>query len=136
MNKKIVVIGDIILDEYHFGTVKRLNPESPAPLFSTNNTEYRLGGAANVAANIVCLGGNCTLIGNQGKDLRAEIVENMCEKQNIDFIPMPTSTTIVKTRYIDTTYNQQLFRADHEEFIKLNKKYIPQILEAIESVDP
>jgi rfaE bifunctional protein kinase chain/domain len=136
MNKKIVVIGDIILDEYHLGNIKRLNPESPAPLFSINKTEYRLGGAANVAANIVGLWGDCTLIGNQGKDIRAEIIESMSENQNIDFIPMPTSSTIVKSRFIDTTYNQQLLRADQEEFIELNKKYIPQIIEAIESTDP
>jgi hypothetical protein len=93
MNKKIVVVGDVILDEYHLGNIKRLNPESPAPLFSINKTEYRLGGAANVAANIVGLWwGDCTLIGNQGKDIRAEIIESMSEKQNIDFIPMPTTS--------------------------------------------
>ena len=136
MNKNIVVVGDIILDEYHFGTVKRLNPESPAPRFSIHNTEYRLGGAANVAANIVGLGGQCTLVGNKGQDIHAETVENICEAQDIDFIPMTTASTIVKSRFIDTTYNQQLLRADHEEFIQLDKKYISQIIEAIESTDP
>lgn len=137
MNNKIVVIGDVILDEYHLGNIKRLNPESPAPLFSINKTEYRLGGAANVAANIIGLGGNCALIGNQGNDVHSTIVENMCETNKIDFIPMPTpQATIVKSRFIDTTYNQQLLRADHEEFIQLSKKYIPQIIEVINSIDP
>ena len=55
MNKSIVVVGDVILDRYIYGRVKRLNPESPTPLLSCEREEWKLGGAANVAANIASL---------------------------------------------------------------------------------
>ena len=67
-NSNILVIGDIMLDEYLFGDVSRINPEAPVPVVNIKRKEYRLGGAANVASNILSVGGNCSLIGMVGED--------------------------------------------------------------------
>ena len=60
---KILVIGDIMLDKYSYGLVRRLNPESPSPLVNIDREEYKLGGAANVAANVASLHGEVELVG-------------------------------------------------------------------------
>lgn len=61
--KKIMIIGDVMLDKFSYGRVNRLNPESPAQLIRIEREEYKLGGAANVAANIASLGGKALLVG-------------------------------------------------------------------------
>ena len=68
--KNILVLGDSIFDSYAIGTVYRMSPEAPVPVLSISNTEWRLGGAANVFNNIVHLGGDahiCTMLGNDNE---------------------------------------------------------------------
>jgi bifunctional ADP-heptose synthase (sugar kinase/adenylyltransferase) len=60
-NKKILVVGDVMLDRYMIGTVSRISPEAPVPIVELSNEEDRLGGAANVALNIVALGAQVLL---------------------------------------------------------------------------
>ena len=62
MTHKILVVGDVMLDEYWYGNSSRISPEAPVPIVNFDNKELRLGGAANVAANISSLGGNVTLL--------------------------------------------------------------------------
>lgn len=71
-NKKVMVIGDIIVDEYIWGDVNRISPEAPVPVFETTEERKGCGGAANVAQNIVSLGGEAQLIGVIGKDRDGE----------------------------------------------------------------
>ena len=73
-NKTILVIGDIILDEYIFGEVKRISPEAPVPILNALDTDYRLGGAANVALNCKCLGCNVDIISVTGNDKEGNIL--------------------------------------------------------------
>ena len=56
MTNKILVIGDVMMDEYWYGTSNRISPEAPVPIVNFDNSDMRLGGAANVAANISSLG--------------------------------------------------------------------------------
>src|SRR5579859_3398794 len=69
-NKKVVVIGDVMLDVYIQGTVARISPEAPIPVVEINEDDRKMpGGAANVAANITALGGRSAIIGTVGKDM-------------------------------------------------------------------
>lgn len=124
-NKKIVVIGDLILDKYIFGEVDRISPEAPVPIVRVLKEKYVSGGAANVAANISTLMGKPFLFGIVGNDQYKDIL-----LQNIKDMNIPTSgiftdsnkTTTRKTRVIGL--NQQLLRIDHE-----NTDYIESHLE-------
>lgn len=114
-NSVVVVIGDIMLDQYHFGQVNRLNPESPNPLLHVERTENRLGGAANVAANLAALWCETVLIGHLWDDAHGEIIQSLCTSYTIKTHYFITEQpTITKTRFVETTYNQQLLRADFE----------------------
>ena len=85
MNTKnnIVVIGDIFLDEYIFGNINRISPEAPVQILNEKNIEYRLGGAANLAANIKNLGSKVLLISTCGSDNEAKEIKKLLKKRNI-----------------------------------------------------
>jgi D-beta-D-heptose 7-phosphate kinase / D-beta-D-heptose 1-phosphate adenosyltransferase len=110
--KKILIIGDIILDRYLEGSVSRINPEAPVPVVSLNKEYHELGGAANVALNIISLGGKVSLFGFIGNDANGEIIKNMLVKKDINFFFDETEKTIEKTRVIGQ--GQQLLRYDRE----------------------
>lgn len=112
---KILVIGDIMLDRYWFGEVDRISPEAPVPVVRVARREDRLGGAANVARNIVALGAQCALMGLIGADEAGQRVETLAREEGID-------AHMVVTRSIHTTLKmrvlgrqQQLLRVDFEE---------------------
>ena len=71
---KILIIGDLILDEYVWGDVERISPEAPVPVVWANKSTFLPGGAANVASNIRSLGANVNIVGIVGKDERAHIL--------------------------------------------------------------
>ena len=80
-DKKILVIGDSILDHYIYGNVYRISPESPVPVVVKKNDSYFLGGAANVAQNITSFGSECTLLTVTGNDQARENLKNLCAKK-------------------------------------------------------
>ena len=133
-NKRIVVLGDIILDEYLVGQVKRISPEAPVPVHSVEDEYQRVGGAANVAANIKTLGGNPILIGCVGKDASAKKI-----KDNLSMIGVSTEhlssfdgfTTPTKIRI--TTKHQQLIRLDHEKQIVFPSKVYDEIFDNLKN---
>lgn len=126
--KSIAVIGDIILDEFVYGAVTRLNPEAPMPVLNIKNREFRLGGAANVVANICALGGDCVLVGRVGTDGR---IESLLEQQGTKYalIVDEEIPTTLKTRYVAN--NQQLLRADDEKIAPLHSHQIDTIIDCI-----
>ena len=77
MTNKILVIGDVMMDEYWYGTSNRISPEAPVPIVNFYNSDMRLGGAANVAANISSLGGDVTLLSLIGNDDKAKIFSSV-----------------------------------------------------------
>ena len=81
--KRVVVIGDVILDTYIWGDVKRISPEAPVPVFETTTEKTGCGGAANVAQNVASLGGNATLIGVIGSDREGEKLVQMLTDMNL-----------------------------------------------------
>lgn len=133
----IVVLWDIMLDKFSYWQVKRLNPESPCPLLHIENEEYKLGGAANVSANIKSLGQDNALIGCIGKDIAWNMFIQECHHTGITFTPVYTHfPTIMKQRFIEKTYHQQMLRVDYEEPIVLSDDQKKSVMEVIQSLKP
>jgi rfaE bifunctional protein kinase chain/domain len=119
--KKILVIGDIILDNFIFGEVERISPEAPVPVVEVKDEKFMLGGAGNVSLNIKSMGGYVFIISSIGNDINGKILEKLIEKENIDYFFIERELpTIIKTRVIAKT--QQLVRIDRERIEYLNEK--------------
>jgi D-beta-D-heptose 7-phosphate kinase/D-beta-D-heptose 1-phosphate adenosyltransferase len=127
------VIGDIILDHYIWGRVSRISPEAPVPVVEVTREEFLLGGAANVAHNIVALGGRASVIGINGQDVAGEALINILRQRgvNCDGIFTENRPTTVKTRVI--AHNQQVVRFDREDKKYVDGKILKGILEYINS---
>ncbi len=111
--KKIVVIGDVMLDGYIHGSVSRTSPEAPIPVVSFEKMFYEIGGAGNLASNIASLGGKACLFGFVGKDSEAEILKRLLEIKGIEYFFDDNSMTTYKERIIGN--GQQITRIDREE---------------------
>ena len=113
--KRIIVVGDVILDRFTWGNIRRVNPEQPAsPLVEVTSESYTLGGAANVANNIASLSGRVTLYGVIGDDMHGNQIINECHEKEINFISfIHNQSTIVKQRLM--AHNQQITRIDYGE---------------------
>jgi rfaE bifunctional protein kinase chain/domain len=114
---RVLVVGDAMLDRYWFGAVERISPEAPVPVVRVDpaKEQQRLGGAANVAANVKALGVQTSLITAIGDDEHGHQLEQLLEQSGIEslFERKPGLTTIVKLRIIGRS--QQLLRVDFEE---------------------
>lgn len=132
--KNILVIGDIILDHYIWGRVSRISPEAPVPVVEVTRESFLLGGAANVANNIVSLGGGASVIGINGQDIAGEGLMNILRDKgvNCDGIFTENRPTTVKTRVI--AHNQQVVRFDREDKKYVDGKILKGILGYINSV--
>ena len=135
--KKILVVGDIMLDKYWSGEVERISPEAPVPVINVTSSIDKPGGAANVAMNLANLGMQATLMGITGKDDANTQISRLLKKTNVTFKPLidPKIRTTTKLRI--TGKNQQLMRIDHEDKdkTKIHKKLLAQILKAMKDHD-
>lgn len=112
MKKKILVIGDIFLDIFSYGSVKRISPESHAPVLNLDHKEFKLGGAANVALNLKSLNNDVTLIGKVGDDKNGKWLKANLKKNNVFLINLLQKKTNEKNRFV-TDYGQ-ILRVDNE----------------------
>ncbi|MBX3217558.1 MAG: D-glycero-beta-D-manno-heptose-7-phosphate kinase [Labilithrix sp.] len=113
--RRVVVVGDLMLDEFVWGEVSRISPEAPVPILEAKSRSSVPGGAANAAANVASLGGQVALIGCVGADAAGETTRRLVETAGIDasgFVVDSTRPTTLKTRII--ARNQQVVRIDHE----------------------
>ena len=112
---KVLVVGDVMLDSYYYGSASRISPEAPVPVVKVDQKESRPGGAANVALNISSLGAQCTLIGYVGVDRESTVLMNSLTTKNVScrFVPVQNFPTITKLRVLSR--NQQLIRLDFEQ---------------------
>jgi len=133
-HKKILVIGDLILDHYIWGNVNRISPEAPVPIVEVTRESFMLGGAANVAHNIVSLGGRADVIGINGKDAAGEMLVDLLRQKgvNCDGIFVSNRPTTVKARVI--AHNQQVVRFDREDNKYVGGKVLKGILDYLHSV--
>jgi D-beta-D-heptose 7-phosphate kinase/D-beta-D-heptose 1-phosphate adenosyltransferase len=111
----VLVVGDLILDEYVWGTVARISPEAPVPVVEVRRRSTAAGGAANTAANVAGLGGRATLLGVVGADTAGERLRGLVRAGRVaaaDLITDPSRPTTTKTRVI--AHAQQVVRFDDE----------------------
>jgi D-beta-D-heptose 7-phosphate kinase/D-beta-D-heptose 1-phosphate adenosyltransferase len=114
--RRLLVIGDLMLDHYFWGDASRISPEAPVPVVNVSRATDTVGGAANVANNIAALGARVEVVGAVGQDYNGKkLIANLAERR-IDFddrFTLPDVKTITKTRVV--VRNQQLCRLDHED---------------------
>lgn len=126
----ILVIGDFILDKYVRGNVKRISPEAPSPVLNFNKCDYSLGGAGNVASNLVDQNNNVYFLTVLGNDYYSKISKKLLSKKlKKVFIFKHKSKTTLKTRF--QMNNHQFLRLDEEEKLNLNKNTLYKIKKKI-----
>lgn len=131
-SKKIVVIGDIMLDRYWWGDVTRISPEAPVPVVRLYDTSIAVGGAANVAANIAALGATPILFGLVGDDPEGLLIRELLPRVGVSGDHLLTEAvrpTTVKTRIV--ARSQHVARVDHEYADPLSAETETRILEQI-----
>jgi rfaE bifunctional protein kinase chain/domain len=132
---KVLVVGDVMIDAYLFGKVERISPEAPVPIVAVNKKESRLGGAANVAMNLVALGAKpilCSVIGDDkdGHDLIALLEEKGIGTSGI--VLSKERITTVKTRVM--AQQHQMLRIDNEITSPLTKAESLMLVEKVSNL--
>jgi D-beta-D-heptose 7-phosphate kinase / D-beta-D-heptose 1-phosphate adenosyltransferase len=113
-NCRVLVVGDVMLDEYLEGECSRISPEAPVPVLHVRVSRHALGGAGNTAANVVTLGGGVTLLGLIGRDEAGDRVAQTAAALGIELIALDDGRpTLRKTRVVGQA--QQLVRLDYED---------------------
>ncbi len=133
-DSKILVVGDLMLDEYILGDVNRISPEAPILILDAKETTYIPGGAANTAHNIRTLGNKVVLVGVIGQDENGKILKEILDKKGIDtqgVIVDPQRKTTLKSRIV--ARNQQIVRVDSEDKNPVSPAIEEQILNLIKS---
>lgn len=135
-NVNILVLGDLILDRYVEGHVKRISPEAPVPVLLQTTDRDVLGGAGNVANNIKALGGEALLIGVIGTDDAAERMKICATQSEVNFTPVidHSRRTTVKTRLLGD--RQQLLRVDNEDLSNIVADTEKKLFEAVNEAIP
>lgn len=126
----LLVIGDIILDQFIWGKVSRINPEAPVPVVEVEKTTFRLGGAGNVAAGITALGGSVSLCGILGDSRYGDEVFRLLDEHMINGSGVfrdTTRPTTLKTRVI--AHNQQVVRYDTEVRREPSKEFTKKMFD-------
>jgi rfaE bifunctional protein kinase chain/domain len=131
---KILVIGDLILDEYLFGSVERISPEAPVPVVWVRKEKHALGGSGNVIQNLASIGVSSIVMGRVGNDNACQTLKNLLSEQRVsekDFalLESPSLPTILKTRIIAS--NQQICRVDREEILPLTVEEEDLVIEKL-----
>ena len=139
-NKKIAVVGDVMLDVYYWGDTNRISPEAPVPVIDITHEEIKPGGAANVALNIKSIGAKTCLYGIIGNDLfGSNFIENLnnydinIENINVD----PSRPTTVKTRILASSQHVIRFDKEDKDLIcsKLEKKIIKDFEKNVKNIN-
>ena len=136
---RILILGDIMLDEYLLGSVDRISPEAPVPVVEITSSKLLLGGAANVAANIRALGNEPILLGTVGDDEASVKLTQLMKQRDISgewIVNDSSRQTTIKTRII--AHGQQVVRADredrHELAPEVESKVLKRFLSAVDGI--
>ncbi|MEP6729709.1 MAG: D-glycero-beta-D-manno-heptose-7-phosphate kinase [bacterium] len=129
--KRITVIGDAMLDVYLTGDVDRISPEAPVPVVRVRARKNALGGAANVAQNVVAVGAHCELVAATGRDTAGAVLRELLSEMGVNagsLVEVSRCTT-QKTRIV--ARSQQLVRIDEEEDADLEANDVDRLLDAV-----
>lgn len=134
---RVLVVGDFMYDRFTHGTVDRISPEAPIPVFRVRHNHEMLGGAGNAALNIVAAGGKATLLSVVGDDAigvkARQLVHEMIGPESV-LVPETKRQTTIKQRYIAN--NQQLLRADTETTLPVGADATKELLAAYDKALP
>ncbi|HEY2660082.1 MAG TPA: D-glycero-beta-D-manno-heptose 1-phosphate adenylyltransferase [Caulobacteraceae bacterium] len=138
--RRLLVIGDVMLDRFVYGRADRVSPEAPALVLQIESDRWVLGGAANVAANIAALGGRAILVGRVGADDDAATIARLAgehgDRISLALTSDPSAPTTVKTRYL--AGDRHLLRADREQIglsASSEAEIIQTLREAMDAAD-
>ena len=129
--KRLIVLGDLMLDEFIWGEVRRISPEAPVPVVEVNRESWHAGGAGNVAANLLALGAQAIAIGVIGDDRAGEKLRQIFAATGAEtnfLICDESRPTTVKTRIV--AHHQQMIRADRESKVPITEAIENQIISA------
>ncbi len=135
VTKRIAILGDVMMDAYVIGSVTRISPEAPVPIVSLSKKENRLGGAANVALNIVSLGAEAIICSVVGDDSEGEELVQIFDQEKVNSSGIVRSKhrkTTVKTRIIGN--NQQLLRVDSEQIDPISTEEENQLIQKVSNL--
>lgn len=133
--KRVLIIGDVMIDSYMWGVVNRISPEAPIPIVSVVNREYRMGGAANVAFNIKSLGAEPILCAVVGQDEKGKIFKDLLKQNSMSdegLLSLPDRKTTIKTRII--CGSQHMLRVDDEVDTEIDEKSSEILVERVEKI--
>lgn len=133
--KRVLIIGDVMIDSYMWGVVNRISPEAPIPIVSVVNREYRMGGAANVAFNIKSLGAEPILCAVVGQDEKGKIFKDLLKQNSMSdegLLSLPDRKTTIKTRII--CGSQHMLRVDDEVDTEIDEKSSEILVEKVEKI--
>lgn len=119
---KVLIVGDVMIDSYLWGNTNRVSPEAPVPIVNVSNQEHRMGGAANVALNIMSLGASPIMLSVIGEDDMGDIYLDLLKKRKMSdsgIVRSKKRTTSQKTRVI--SHNQHIVRIDNESVEELDE---------------
>ncbi len=135
--KRLLVIGDLMLDEFVWGKVGRISPEAPVPVVEVTGESFYPGGAANVARNLRELVNRVSVIGMVGEDHSGQQLRNLLADQQIETLDSGKSgdfRTIVKTRII--ARQQQVVRVDRERIVEPSPEEVKQVVATVRKTLP
>ncbi|HUE49850.1 MAG TPA: bifunctional ADP-heptose synthase [Candidatus Dormibacteraeota bacterium] len=130
--KRILVVGDLMLDEFVWGKVGRISPEAPVPVVEVTGESFYPGGAANVARNLREFVDHVAVVGLFGKDRSGQQLSELLVERKIDIsnaVEDETFHTIVKTRII--ARHQQVVRVDREQFAGPSREQVGRVVAAV-----
>jgi len=133
-NTKVLVLGDVMIDAYFYGSVSRISPEAPVPIVNLTKKEQRLGGAANVALNLKSLGAVPIICSIKGNDADGQRLKELCQENGLvieGLINDYKRETTVKTRIIGNSH--QLLRIDEEDTADIDESVEDLVYEAVNS---
>ncbi|MFT4599132.1 MAG: rfaE bifunctional protein kinase chain/domain [Bacteroidia bacterium] len=131
---KVLVLGDVMIDAYFYGSVSRISPEAPVPIVNLTKKEQRLGGAANVALNLKSLGAVPIICSIKGNDADGQRLKELCKENGLvvdGLINDYKRETTVKTRIIGNSH--QLLRIDEEDTADIDESVEDLVYEAVNS---
>ena len=132
---RILVVGDIMVDHFVYGTVNRISPEAPVPVVNVKSEKLMPGGAANVVSNAAKLGAKVYVAGVVGDDYNGDVLKRLVGKGKVDssnILTLKNFQTIIKTRVI--AHNQQIVRFDREDNGKFTDKVYKQLMDGIKKI--
>ncbi|PID58495.1 MAG: bifunctional heptose 7-phosphate kinase/heptose 1-phosphate adenyltransferase [Gammaproteobacteria bacterium] len=135
-NARVLVVGDVMLDQFWQGRASKISPEAPVPVLNYQTTTLAPGGAGNVAMNLAALGAQTTLIGVVGDDEHGQTLTQLLDQQGIHFIPClsdDNKPTISKIRLMSR--HQQLLRVDREQLPMTSARLLETVSDYLADFD-